>query len=281
MSKLLLAGSNSLYMRYPFMDCLNAQRKLGINLLDFAVSTPHIWCDHKKYEPLKDTKNKLREFGITVSTVSPSSYKYSICAGYRTIQRDATIGYFENVISIAKELGANSVSITSSGGCFDIDKKKLWENSKEILKYLCTYAENEGIELILAPLSDKVSPILNSLLEIERMIKGVNSNNLRALLDTNTISVKGESISDWFKTLGDRIALVRFTDGNYNGYRVWGEGCLSCGRYLEELYKVGYDGILSLRLSGERYIENPFNADERNVVALRQAFNKEDCYGIN
>lgn len=281
MSKLVLAGSNSLYIRYPFKDCLDTQSKLGINLLDFVISTPHIWCDHKQYESLNGIKNNLLEFNINVSTVSPSSYKYSICANSGTIQRDATIEYFKNSILIAKELGANYVSITSSGGCFDINKKKLWENSKEILKHLCEYAESKGVELILATLPDEESPVLNSLSEIEKMIREVDSNNLKALLDTNLISVKGESISDWFKILGNRIALVRFTDGNYNGYRVWGEGCLPCGRYLEELYKVGYDGILSLRLSGERYIEDPFSADEKNIAALRQACNKEVCYGVN
>jgi sugar phosphate isomerase/epimerase len=68
--------------------------------------------------------------------------------------------------------------------------------------------------------------------------------------------------------LGDGIAYVRFADGRNDGPRVWGEGCLPCGRLLDGLGAAGYAGILGLHIGGERYVADPAGADRRNLASL-------------
>jgi len=93
---------------------------------------------------------------------------------------------------------------------------------------------------------------------------------LKAYLDTEVISLCGETIKEWFDTLGEDIRMVRFVDGNYNGYRVWGTGCLPCGKYLKELTTCGYEGALSLNIPGERYVEEPEKAMMENIRFVRE-----------
>jgi len=168
------------------------------------------------------------------------------------------------------DLECKTIVISPEGGCFDRPYETLWDSSRHMLETLCHEAEKQGINILIPSLPVDDSPILTSLDEVEKMISQVNSNMLGALVDVNVISSCGEKISQWFARLGGRVRLVRFTDGNYNGYRVWGEGCLPCEKFLVELEKTDYDGILSLQLPGERYIDAPFEADKKNLKSLER-----------
>ena len=60
-----------------------------------------------------------------------------------------------------------------------------------------------------------------------------------------------------YKRQGEHTGLVRLCDGNYHGWRAWGEGVLPMERYRAELEAAGYAGPVSLLLPGERYAGRP------------------------
>lgn len=88
-------------------------------------------------------------------------------------------------------------------------------------------------------------------------------------LDTNVMSTWGDSIPRWFERLGEHTGLVRLCDGNYHGWRAWGEGVLPMERYRAELEAAGYAGPVSLLLPGERYAGRPSWPEERALEVLR------------
>ena len=112
------------------------------------------------------------------------------------------------------------------------------------------------------------APVLNTARELEAMLHRLRRPGLGVCLDTNVMSACGDTIPDWFDRLGDRTGLVRLCDGNYHGWRAWGEGVLPMERYLCQLNEVGYGGEISLRLPGEWYLERPSYPDERALAAL-------------
>ena len=66
---------------------------------------------------------------------------------------------------------------------------------------------------------------------------------------------KGEApLEESLKLFEEGTGLVRLCDGNYHGWRAWGEGVLPMQRYLHALDAMGYRGDISLRLPGERYL---------------------------
>ena len=101
------------------------------------------------------------------------------------------------------------------------------------------------------------------------VILRVDSPWLVACLDTNAMSVCGDDIPGWFARLGACTHLVRLCDGNYHGWRAWGEGCLPMDRYLEQLEAAGYRGELSLLVPGERYVDRPGHPLRQALAALR------------
>lgn len=52
-------------------------------------------------------------------------------------------------------------------------------------------------------------------------------------LDTNVMSANGDTVADWLSLFPGRIGLVRLCDGNWHGWRAWGDGrSAGWSRYL-------------------------------------------------
>lgn len=163
----------------------------------------------------------------------------------------------------------------AEGACWDLERDRLLEQAAELLSQLCHAAQDAQVRLLLvpvlgpdAPLAAQ-SPVLGSAREILDVIQWVDSPWLGACLDTNAMSVWGDDIPGWFARLGTRTGLVRLCDGNYHGWRAWGEGCLPMERYLEQLEAAGYAGQISLMLPGERYVDRPGYPLRQALTALR------------
>lgn len=273
----LLLGNNAQFIRKPFADFIKTASDNDIKAAELTLQTPHFYVDSEKYHSIDEQKKLLKEAEIKVVALQPLPYRYSICANEGTIQYEKTLGYYKQCILMAKELNARFVCITGSGADYDKEKTDLLGNAKRTLRMLTGFAEEQDVVLLLGSVfgdecpNNASTPVLTSLGEIAEVIEEVNSKNLGAYLDTEVISVCGETIDQWFSLLHEKIALVRFTDGNYNGYRIWGEGCLPCAKYLDCLRRNGYAGALSLTISGERYISAPEKAFAKNIKALQNS----------
>lgn len=267
-----LAGSNVQYTRYPFDMFAKVQRELGISRIDLSGTTPHLWCDHLSPADTWQVAETLKETGLSVAAFTPRAYRYSLCAEEGSLQGRGTLDYYRNCIEAASSLGCGLLVVNAEGGCFDRPKQDLLANCRRMLKELTRIGEGYGVSIAVAPAHEEDTPVLTSLAEIAETISEAGEGMLGAALDVHLASLRGETIKEWFDMLGDRIRLVRFTDGNYNGTRVWGKGCLPCEGFLTELSETGYGGTLSLHMAGEKYIEDPAAADRENVMALARFF---------
>ena len=114
------------------------------------------------------------------------------------------------------------------------------------------------------------APVLNTARQLSQMLAWVDSPALGVCLDTNVMSANGDTVADWLSLFPGRIGLVRLCDGNWHGWRAWGDGVLPVDRYLCQLTEGGYQGDFSLYLPGERYIGSPAYPDEKAVAAVKE-----------
>ena len=242
-----LLGSNGPYSRVPLAAFLEAEVRLGLDGVDFVPQTPHF---------------------------TPPPYRYSLTAPPGR-QREATLDYYRVCIALAAELGAGRLVLGAAGACWDIEPEALRRNAAGLLSELCPQAEAAGVRLLLAPVMGPEtpliaeSPVLGRLEELSELLRRVDSPALGVCLDTNVMSTWGDSIPRWFERLGEHTGLVRLCDGNYHGWRAWGEGVLPMERYRAELEAAGYAGPVSLLLPGERYAGRPSWPEERALEVLR------------
>ena len=273
----ILLGNNGQFVREPFENFIQAAVENKLMAVELTLQTPHFYVDSEKYHSIAKQKELLRKAGLSVASIHPLPYRYSICAALDTIQHKKTIGYYKQCILLAEELEADYVCVSAAGADYDCDKESLLKNAEATLRKLTEFAGKHGRTLLLGTVLGEEcpvnasTPVLTHLDELEAMIATVSSQWLGAYLDTEVISVCGETIEAWITSLKERLRLVKFTDGNYNGYRIWGEGCLPCRKFLRELDKLDYRGSLSLIIPGERYIYNPREAFAEHVKNVRAA----------
>ena len=269
-----LLGSNSTYSHMPLEVCLDNLGELGLTALDFVPQAPHFWCSHAEMGDVAALRRMLEERGMRAAVITPPPYRYSITAP-AGMQRQATLDYYRRCILLAASLGAERVVLGAEGACWDLERKRLLDQAAWMLDRLCPTAAAARVKLLLtpvlgpdAPLAAQ-SPVLGPAEEILSVIRRVDSPWLGACLDTNAMSVWGDDIPGWFARLGTCTDLVRLCDGNYHGWRAWGEGCLPLNRYVEQLEAAGYRGELSLLLPGERYVDRPGHPLRQALAALR------------
>lgn len=271
----MLLGNNAQFVREPFENFVSAAYESYVQAAELTLQTPHFYVDSTKYHSVEKQKKLLSEANIAVVSVHPLPYRYAICAEPDSIQHEKTVDYYRQCILLAKELEASYVCITAAGANYDWDHERLLQNAEVTLAKLAEFAENQGICLLLGSVFGEESPVnastpvLTKLEEIQKTIERIGSKFLGAYLDTAVISACGETITQWFDRLGEHIRLVRFTDGNYNGYRAWSDGCLPCAQYLKQLAAVLYKGPLALTFPGERYVLNPKKAFSQNIDVIR------------
>lgn len=276
----IILGNNAQFLKYPFSDFVDAQVKLAVRSVDLTAGTPHIYIDPYEIIDSVDVKGQLKRAEITVNTVTPAPYRYSICSDENTILNQKTIEYYKQCIMFAKDIGAENLIITAAGACFDHEPARLMDNAVKTLDKLASFAKEQGITLLTSSVLGEESPynestpVMVTLSEIAEVIDKVHSQALKAYLDVEVISLIGETIPQWFEKLGDAIRLVRFTDGNYNGYRVLGEGCLPCEKFLKQIMDAGFNGPISIQIPGERYSENPQNAEKKMISYLENLMKK-------
>ena len=276
----LILGNNAQFAKYPFREFVDSQISNSITSVDLTLMTPHIYVDSYEFIDAMGIRESLEKAEISVNTVTPPPYRYSICADEDTIQNEKTIGYYKQCILFAEAAGAENVIITAAGANYDYDSERLLSNAEKSLKKLTSFAEEHKVTLLLGTVLGEESPfnastpVLVTLQEVVDMLKRVDSPGLKAYMDVEVISLIGETIPKWFEALGDDIRLVRFTDGNYNGYRIWGKGCFPCEKYLSQLKEAGYEGPLSLQRPGDRYSNQPGEAETEMVEYLRASMEK-------
>lgn len=271
-----LLGSNAPYIRYPLEHFFDVQKKLGVKNIDFVLQAPHIYIDSSKTIGTEKVKRLMFENKMKILSVTVCPYRYTVCAGQHSIQAEKSKAYFKQCILTAEALEANYVCITAEGGCFDKNKDEMLASAVKNLNELAVFAKTHYMTLLLGTAfgpdcpENAASPALYSIEDVRYIMDRVDRNVLKLYVDTEVISTAGETISDWLTEFGDDIKLIRMTDGNYHGYRVWGDGCLPCSKYIEEIKKFGWNGVISLQMPGDSYMENAEAADQKNRSYIRK-----------
>jgi fructoselysine 3-epimerase len=266
-----IANTNMHYFYYSLDDFIKAQKKLGINNIEFYGSTPHFWIDHKEYDDGLAIKRKIELAKLKLVAFTPNPYNYSLCAIHEE-QANNTLGYYENCIKITAQMGLDYFILTPVGGCIDTGYEEAWNRCRENLIHLCKIAEGYKVNLAFSTVTKKLAPIVNSLKELIEMKKQVGAENLKIALDVVAMSQSDEKITQWFTAFSTDIVYIHFSDGTNDNYHICGKGCYPIRQYIKELDHYGYEGFLGLYIPNIKYWYNPFKADKDNLHVLKMFF---------
>lgn len=138
--------------------------------------------------------------------------------------------------------------------------------TKDSLYTLATSAEKLGIRLAVENLPGIGGWSFGiEVSKLSKLVSKINNPHLGLCLDTGHVFVGRESVSlskDVFACGKDLIALhIQDTDGKKDRHWLPGEGIIDWTRFLKDLTFIGYQGALTLEISGsaeftERNVDN-------------------------
>lgn len=226
-----LAGMGIHYMYYSLDYFLQSQAELGFKTIEMWCGLPHFILDDYGYQDTQELKKKVESYGLHIGVFTPecAMYSYLICA-HDPLAQKHSMGYYTNGIKAAGEVGAK-IMLTNwlraeTGRRI---RSVPLTGAVQVLRKLAPVAEDNGVTLAVETVRPEESRVVITLPELKRLLDAVDHPNVKAALDVTAMGVAGETMQEWFETLGSDIRHMHFPDGRPYGHLIWGDWPASAG----------------------------------------------------
>jgi protein FrlC len=108
------------------------------------------------------------------------------------------------------------------------------------------------------------------------MLDRIGSDSIDVVLDTVGMAVAGDTVANYLRLFGERLAHVQLVDGTPAGHLAWGDGGLPLGSMVEALAAAGYAGKLTFEPFGNgSYALDPMGTWRRSLDAIAPYLDRE------
>jgi D-psicose/D-tagatose/L-ribulose 3-epimerase len=120
-------------------------------------------------------------------------------------------------------------------------RKIEWERAVTNLNKVCSIANGYGLSIALEPLNRFESDLINTAEDVMRLIKDINQNNAKVLLDGFHMTIEEKNIKEAIKRVGDKLIHVQVSE-NHRG--VPGTGLTPWNDFKMALVDIDYQGAI-------------------------------------
>ncbi len=269
-----ISGMNIHYKFFPLDYFLDKMVENGYETIELWGAYPHHLhhlFDDISFPSVQEVKSKIRSRGLNISCYTPEQVIYPInIAAKEDYIRQKSIEYFKRCLEAASELETDKMLVTPGWGYFNEDVSEAWARTRESLQVLGGYAQKCGIKIALENLRQDESNIIYNLPTLKKMLDEVAHPYIKGMVDTIPMAIAGETLADYFETIGGDLIHIHFLDGMPRGHLAWGDGILPLEEYLRTVEKYGYQGYLSLEITDARYYFHPEEACKKSIEAIRK-----------
>lgn len=266
-----IAGMNLHYLLYSLDHFLDELVQFEVPNFELWGGYPHFYSEDMTLSQAAATRRKWEQRKLQLICYTPEQLMYAnnIAAPEEDIRKRSLDYYLKN-IDLAAELGTEKMLMTSGWGYYHEPIGEAWKHSVESLSILSERAEEKGVILLLEPLQPFESNLVTNVRDIKKMLDEVNKPALKGMLDLVAMAVAKDTISDYFRLLGDQLLHIHLIDGTPSGHLACGEGTLPIPQYLDEIAQFDYKGYLSLELASSNYYIEPERALKNSLVYLKE-----------
>lgn len=265
-----LIGANFSFQHFPFEKVVEVLRDFGLREIELWGTAQHLDLYHATEARIERVRRVLADNGISTLCFTPEQvlYPINIASGDAELRR-ASIDRFCRGADICATLGARYLFLTSGRGYETEPQDSAWKRSVDAIGEIAAYAGHNGIRCLLEPLQRVETNILLNAEGVRRMLDEIGADNIDVVLDTVAMAAAGDTVADYFRLFGARLAHVQVVDGKPAGHLVWGDGNLPLGQYMMELAAHGYAGKLTFEPFGDgSYALDPVKAWQRCLAGI-------------
>ncbi|KAA9012116.1 sugar phosphate isomerase/epimerase family protein [Niallia endozanthoxylica] len=194
----------------------------------------------------------LAKYELKVLSVTPDNVDIS---SVNEDTRQKAVQYFLNLLSWAKDLGANRICLHGEVGkivgCGDAVKD--WELLLDSTKIVMEKAEALQIEVVFEVLNRYENHQIVTAEEALRLIEAVNSPNLFVLLDAYHMNIEESNPAAALRIAGKKLGIYHVADSNRQAV---GNGHANIKDQIEALQEISYTGPIIMEMTAEG--PNPF-----------------------
>ena len=253
-----IAGMNLSYRYFSFDYFLDSMERIGFQSVEIWGASPHFYVPDLTPSDIRAAAKKIKDHGLRIVCFTPEQCCYpENIAEKDSVARKRSVAFYEKTIEACAELGSPQILMASGWGYFDEAPEEAWKRSADGLAQLSRAAERVGVTIVLEPLRAEETNLVTTLPQLKRMLDEVGSPALKAMIDTSPMYLSGETITDYFRTLGGDLRHIHFVDGDPAGHLAWGTGIFPLERYIAELKSYEYQNALTLELTAAKYFSDP------------------------
>ncbi|MDO4648526.1 MAG: TIM barrel protein [Eubacteriales bacterium] len=266
-----LAAMGCHYRYCTLEQMLDAQAAAGFKTLEFLAIAPQYHLDERCYQSPDEARKMAEDRGLHIGCFTPecAGYQYLMCAPEDGVFHDLSMEYFKRGLECGSKLGAKMLLTNCIGGAWDEEYERVFDRAVRSLTELGKVAEGYGITIAVETVRPEESKVIIKLPELVRLLKAVDSPNVKGGLDTTAMGVANETPREWFAALGKDLVHMHFIDGKPYKHLVWGDGLYPLEDYLQVINDNHFEGYLTQEITDSRYWDNPGLADKRAMDAFR------------
>jgi D-psicose/D-tagatose/L-ribulose 3-epimerase len=223
------------------LNILNTARELGAEIFEIAIG------DDVYFTP-DLTRRKAAELGLALTT-GPGGYwplECDLSSDAPEDRRKAVI-WHKKQVEVTAELGA----IAYTGALYGhpgVVKRRIpppdeYQRTAESLHQLAEYARQQGVKVVLEPMSHFRTHVVNTPEQMMRLIGMADHQNLWVLLDTYHLVTEIRDYAQAIRTVRDRLWAIHACE---NDRGVPGGGLVPWKTVFAALKEIQFDGYMLL-----------------------------------
>lgn len=203
------------------------------------------------FTPAK-VKQLVNDHGLKVLSLTPDNVDF---AHPDPEVRAKAMGYYKRLIDFSAELGGPIVSCHGDVGRVAALTTREWEEQlmADNVRILADHAAQNNVELVFEVLNRYESHLINRADQALKLIKDVDSPNLKVLLDAYHMNIEEPSLTRAIEATGNQLGLFHVADSNREGI---GYGHTDFDAVFASLAKINYQGAVIVECSARG--PNPF-----------------------
>lgn len=264
------AAMNCHYLRYPLPYFLDAVQRYGFTNIELFGAMPHFFLDDVDEAETDAVAQACKARGLRIVCLTPAQGAYPMNISIASEKpRRRTLALLKRAIAAARRLGAPQMLVSPGFGYETQPKDRAWGICRQSLQELAQCAQENGVTLLLEPLTTPSSNVVNTSAKSARMLREVGSPAVKSMLDIGVMNFMGETVDEYFDNLGSDLLHVHFTDGP-GAHVALGDGSFPMEAYASQIIRRGFAGTCSFEINDKRYLANPDAAMEKNIAWLKR-----------
>jgi protein FrlC len=249
---------------YPLDEAIRRIAAIGYDGVEIGCAAPHAWPAYLNKERRAELRALLGRCGLQAVSLlaTPGGGPGFNPASPLAEEREATVRYYNEVIDLALDLGAEKVLYIAGWQIFGTSRQQAWDRSKDCLDQIASHANNKGITIVVEPTAAATN-LIETADDALELMRSVERENVKVMFDTLHALYRNEIPADYVRTMREDLVHVHVSDSNR---MIPGEGRVDWVGLMQALNEYAYSGYLTMEIGLDSRAADP---DQIARTALR------------